>query len=90
MHRSQKANSFSLNHVIFFLNLSYIFWEDLRLTCKLIKLTGKKCVGSKPRSEQENTILMIPDMFKVWYVSYIPYSEWGLSAPLDRFPFLPK
>lgn len=38
----------------------------------------------------ENMILMIPDMFKFWYVSCISYSEWGLSAPLDKFHFLLK
>lgn len=36
MLRSQKANPFYLNNVIYILNPSYIFWEGLKLTSMLI------------------------------------------------------
>lgn len=63
MHRNQKANPFSLNHGVFFKPILY-FLEGFEVNLQVDLSGGKKCGYSKLRSEQENTIPVILDVFK--------------------------
>lgn len=66
MHRNQKASPFSLNCGVFFKPILY-FPEGFEVNLQ-VDLSGgkKKCGYSKLRSEQENTIPVILDVFKFW------------------------